>query len=193
MVRKEDWNKDGDIPKESRLLAIIKSDKNPEGFYAAVIRTGKGVWSEPAFARIEGTQDFVQGIDILWWQTVEMPFGMEDDRMSWDYVVRYAPNIKDYPHERYTVTQDDDHNAAIYGCMWRVTSPHDKDRTADIYVCTTNNPKYRETLFLYERFRKMRVFTDIWQRVLVDRVGYAKFSGDCMDLSLVDFLGAKDV
>lgn len=80
-----------------------------------------------------------------------------------------------------------------YGCMWRVTSPHDKDRTADIYVCTTNNPKYRETLFLYERFRKMRVFTDIWQRVLVDRVGYAKCSGDCMDLSLVDFLGAKDV
>lgn len=170
MIRKEDWQdaKKTEIPRGARLVALISSPHTEDGFYMSVIHTSKCSDTFTTFPNYAPSEH--SNSEILWWQSAEMPFGMEDDKLSWEYVVRFAPSIAGYSHERYEVDKDDTtHAPTVYGCMWRVSSQKDPNRSVDIYVRTTNDPKYSKVLFVYERYRKMNVFNGIWRKVLVDR------------------------
>lgn len=189
MIRKEDWQdaKKTEIPRGARLVALINSPHTEDGYYMSVIHTSKCSDTFTTFPNYAPSEH--SNSEILWWQSAEMPFGMEDDKLSWEYVVRFAPSIAGFPHERYEVDKDDTiHDPKVYGCMWRVSSQKDPNRSVDIYVRTTNDPKHSGILFLYERYRRINVFKDIWQRVLVDKSGHAKFSGDCMGSNVQEFL-----
>lgn len=191
MIRKEDWQdaKKTEIPRGARLVALINSPHTKDGYYMSVIHTcecSDTFTTVPNYAPIEHPNS-----EILWWQSAETPFGMEDEKLSWEYVVRFAPSIAGYPHERYEVDKDDTiHDPKVYGCMWRVSPQKDPNRSVDIYVRTTNDPKYSKVLFVYERYRRLDVFKGLWRKVLVDSRLMSSDMDGRMGPHIVEFLDA---
>lgn len=175
MIKREDWNsgKGTEIPRGCRLLAVIKAD-TPSKWCITIIHTDK---DEPTYSIPMGRYYNQPLSDILWWQTIELPFGMEDDTMTWEYVLQFIPELRFCKHERLPVDKTM-HDTEVCGCMWRVVSDKDPDFSVDIYVRTTNNPKYKDTLFFAERYRTMEVFDGKKQRILVDTIAHTTFGGD---------------
>ena len=116
MIRKEDWQdaKKTEIPRGARLVALISSPHTEDGYYMSVIHTSKCSDTFTTFPNYAPSEH--SNSEILWWQSAEMPFGMEEDRLSWEYVVQFAPSVVGYPHERYEVDKDDTiHDPKVYG------------------------------------------------------------------------------
>lgn len=190
MVRKEDWvdASKSEIPRDARLLAIVKSSGTNDRYSTMVVITS-GVTNTftpyPSYCYEERPLS-----DILWWQSMELPFGMEDDTMSWNYVWTHVPELKECPHEKFPTP--DAHDKAVYGLMWRVRSPVVPTRSVDIYVRTTNHPKHSDTLFLYERYSEVDVFNGNIKRVMVDSGIDTVNSGEYMRRQLIEFLSLWD-
>ena len=190
MIRKDDWQnaKTTEIPRGAKLLAVFKVHSN-DGYDTAVINTSKVTDTFVTFPSASLTEYPLS--NVLWWQSMEMPFGCEDDKLAWDYVLKFIPELSSCPHEKFSVDQHlHNHNPEVFGCMWRVVSPVDPDFSVDIFVRTTNHPKYENTLFIAERYRTMEVYDGRKQRILVDRIGHNTFGGDLAPEEVRTFLKA---
>lgn len=189
MVREEDWQdaKKMGVPKGATLLAVIKDAHINEGCYVAVIETDK---NEDLFETVpQYCHPMHPFSDILWWQAIEMPsFGVDDKKTAWEYVLEIFPELTGCKSEKLEGDKDL-HDPAVFGCMWRVFSPTRDGYSVDIYVRTTDDPKYAHKLVCLEFYCTLDLRGGRKRRAHLEGDEYAEVNLYHASQALCEYLG----